>query len=71
MFQFYHLCSTSSEDISTFDIDANGIMNIEACEKGSGKKEQITIKNDKGRLTSDDIERMVQEAESHRVPSAA
>tara|TARA_Y100000817_G_C16855850_1_gene543965 strand:+ start:733 stop:2646 length:1914 start_codon:yes stop_codon:yes gene_type:complete len=50
----------------TYDVDANGIMNIEACEKGSGKKEQITIKNDKGRLTSDDIERMVQEAERYK-----
>ena len=50
----------------TYDVDANGIMNIEACEKGTGKKEQITIKNDKGRLTSDDIERMVQEAERYK-----
>jgi heat shock protein 5 len=41
-------------------------MNIEACEKGSGKTEQITIKNDKGRLTSDDIERMVEEAERYK-----
>ena len=50
----------------SFDIDADGIMNIEACDKGSGKKESITIKNDKGRLTSDDIERMVQEAENFK-----
>ena len=50
----------------TFDIDANGIMNIEAHDKGSGKKEQITISNDKGRLSSDDIERMVQEAEKYK-----
>ena len=49
-----------------FDIDANGIMNIEAHDKGSGKKEQITITNDKGRLSSDDIERMVQEAEDFK-----
>ena len=49
-----------------FDIDANGIMNIEAHDKGSGKKEQITITNDKGRLSSDDIERMVQEAEEFK-----
>ena len=47
----------------TYDVDANGIMNIEACEKGSGKKEQITIKNDKGRLSAEDIEKMVAEAE--------
>ena len=47
-----------------FDVDANGIMNIEAHDKGSGKKEQITITNDKGRLSSDDIERMVQKQEN-------
>ena len=50
----------------SFDVDANGIMNIEACEKSSGKKEQITIENDKGRLSSEDIERMVQEAEKFK-----
>ena len=50
----------------TFDVDANGIMNIEACDKASGKKEQITIKNDKGRLTSEDIERMIQESEKYK-----
>ena len=47
----------------SFDIDANGIMNIEACEKGSGKKESITITNDKGRLSNEDIEKMVKEGE--------
>ena len=50
----------------TFDIDANGIMNIEACEKGTGKKEAITIKNDKGRLSANDIEKMVQESEKFK-----
>ena len=50
----------------SFDIDANGIMNIEACDKGSGKKEAITITNEKGRLSSEDIERMVQEAEKYK-----
>ena len=50
----------------SFDIDANGIMNIEACDKGSGKKEAITITNEKGRLSSDDIEKMVQEAEKFK-----
>ena len=49
-----------------FDVDANGIMNIEAHDKGSGKTEQITITNDKGRLSSDDIERMVKEAEEYK-----
>ena len=44
----------------SYDVDANGLMNIEACEKGTGKKEQITITNDKGRLNKEDIEKMVQ-----------
>ena len=39
------------------------VFNIEACEKGTGKKESITITNDKGRLNKEDIERMVKEAE--------
>jgi len=47
----------------SYDIDANGIMNIEACEKGTGKRESITITNDKGRLSAEDIEKMVKEAE--------
>ncbi len=50
----------------TFDLDANGIMNIEACDKGTGKKQAITIKNDKGRLSSEDIDRMVEEAEKYK-----
>lgn len=50
----------------SFDVDANGIMNIEACEKGTGKKNNITISNDKGRLTAEDIERMVQEADKYK-----
>ena len=47
----------------SFDIDANGIMNIEAKDKGSGNIQNITIKNDKGRLSQEDIERMVNEGE--------
>ena len=47
----------------SFDLDANGILNIEANEKSTGKKESITITNDKGRLSQEDIEKMVQEAE--------
>ena len=50
----------------TFDVDANGIMNIEALDKGSGNKKNITITNDSGRLNADDIERMVQEAEKYK-----
>jgi L1 cell adhesion molecule like protein len=46
----------------TFDIDANGILNVSAEEKGTGKKNQITITNDKGRLSKDEIERMVRDA---------
>ena len=46
----------------TFDIDANGILNVSAEEKGTGKKNQITITNDKGRLSKDDIEKMVRDA---------
>jgi len=48
----------------TFDIDANGVLNVSAEDKGaSGKKSNITITNDKGRLSKDDIDRMVREAE--------
>lgn len=47
----------------TFEVDANSILNVAAEEKGTGKKEKITITNDKGRLSPEDIERMVQEAE--------
>jgi len=47
----------------TFEIDANGILNVSAEDKGTGKSEKITITNDKGRLTEDEIERMIKEAE--------
>ena len=50
----------------SFDLDANGIMKIEACDKGSGNKKNITITNDSGRLNADDIERMVKEAEKYK-----
>jgi L1 cell adhesion molecule like protein len=46
----------------TFDLDANGILNVSAEEKGTGKKNQIVITNDKGRLSKADIERMVNDA---------
>ncbi|KAJ5721560.1 Endoplasmic reticulum chaperone BiP [Penicillium malachiteum] len=46
-----------------FDLDANGILKVSASDKGTGKAESITITNDKGRLTPEEIERMVQEAE--------
>ena len=47
----------------TFEIDANGILNVGAEDKGTGKSEKITITNDKGRLSQEEIERMVEEAE--------
>ena len=49
-----------------FDIDANGILNVSAEDKGSGQKNKITITNDKGRLSKEDIERMVQDAEKYK-----
>merc|ERR1711937_73542 len=50
----------------TFDIDANGILNVSAQDKSTGKENSITITNDKGRLSKDDIERMVNEAEKYK-----
>merc|ERR1712217_95077 len=47
----------------SFEIDANGILNVGAEDKGTGKAEKITITNDKGRLSQEEIERMVSEAE--------
>ena len=49
----------------SFDIDANGILNVSAAEKSTGKSQKITITNDKGRLSKDEIDRMVQEAENN------
>lgn len=49
----------------SFELDANGILKVTAGDKGTGKSESITITNDKGRLTPEDIERMVQEAEQY------
>jgi hypothetical protein len=43
----------------TFDIDANGILNVSACDKSTGRENKITITNDKGRLSKDEIDRMV------------
>lgn len=50
----------------SFDIDANGILSVSALEKGTGKENKIQIKNDKGRLSSEEIERMVKEAEQFK-----
>jgi len=50
----------------TFDIDANGILNVSACDKSTGKQNKITITNDKGRLSKEEIERMVNDAETFK-----
>jgi len=50
----------------TFDIDANGILNVSACEKATGRENKITITNDKGRLSKEEIERMVNDAEKFK-----
>ena len=50
----------------TFDIDANGILNVSAVDKSSGKQEKIVITNDKGRLSADEIDRMVNDAEKYK-----
>merc|ERR1711998_661623 len=47
----------------TFEIDSNGILNVGAEDKATGKSEKITITNDKGRLTEDQIEKMIRDAE--------
>jgi L1 cell adhesion molecule like protein len=54
-----------------FDIDANGILNVSALEKSTGKEQKITITNDKGRLSQEEIERMVQEAEKYKAEDDA
>merc|ERR1712157_302639 len=48
-----------------FEVDANGILQVSAEDKGTGKKEQITITAEKGRLSEEEIERMVKEAEMY------
>jgi len=50
----------------SFDIDTNGILNVSAMDKGTGKSQKITIANDSGRISKEDIERMVQEAERYK-----
>jgi heat shock protein 1/8 len=50
----------------TFDIDANGILNVSAVEKSTNKSNKITITNEKGRLSQEEIERMVKEAEQYK-----
>merc|ERR1711943_167439 len=55
----------------SFDIDANGILNVNAEDKTTGKSNKITITNEKGRLSQSEIDRMVQEAEKYRAEDEA
>ncbi|CAB3378717.1 Hypothetical predicted protein [Cloeon dipterum] len=52
--------------VVTFDLDANGILNVSAKDESSGNSKNITIKNDKGRLSREEIERMVADAEKYK-----
>ncbi|XP_075976366.1 heat shock protein 68-like [Anticarsia gemmatalis] len=55
----------------TFDVDANGILNVSAQDRSTGRSEGITISNDKGRLSKKDIEKMLQDAEKFKVEDEA
>merc|ERR1712100_920907 len=55
----------------TFDIDANGILNVSAAEKSTGKEQKITITNDKGRMSAEEIDRLVAEAERYKAEDDA
>ena len=55
----------------TYDLDANGILNVSASEKSTGKSNKITITNDKGRLSKEQIEKMVAEAAEHEAEDKA
>uniref|UniRef100_W5M512 Uncharacterized protein n=1 Tax=Lepisosteus oculatus TaxID=7918 RepID=W5M512_LEPOC len=55
----------------TFDVDANGILNVSAVDKSTGKENKITITNDKGRLSKEEIEKMVQDAERYKADDDA
>jgi heat shock 70kDa protein 1/2/6/8 len=54
-----------------FDIDANGILNVSALEKSTGKENKLTITNDKGRLSQEEIERMVADGEKYKAEYSA
>lgn len=55
----------------TFEIDENSILTVSASDKGTGKKETITITNDKGRLTKEEIERMIKDSEKYEAEDKA
>ncbi len=50
----------------TYDLDSNGMLTVNACEKSSGKEQKITIKNERGRLSDEDIEKAIREAEKFK-----
>lgn len=50
----------------TYDLDCNGILSVSACEKSTGKSQNITIKNERGRLSDEDIEKAIREAEKFK-----
>ena len=50
----------------TYEVDVNGILSVNACEKSSGKAEKITIQNDSNRLSKEDIDRMLSDAEKFK-----
>jgi heat shock protein 1/8 len=54
-----------------FAVDVNGILNVSALEKSTGKEQRITIKNDKGRMSPEEIERLVQEADRYKAEDEA
>ncbi|KAJ7062403.1 heat shock protein 70 family [Mycena amicta] len=56
---------------ATFNIDANGILNVSAADKTTGKSSRITITNDKGCLSKEEIDRMVNEAEKYKAEDEA
>ncbi|EHB13630.1 Heat shock 70 kDa protein 6 [Heterocephalus glaber] len=55
----------------TFDIDANGILSVTATDRSTGKANKITITNDKGQLSKEEVERMVHEAEQYKAEDEA
>ena len=55
----------------TYDVDTNGILSVSAVEKSSGKSEKITIKNERGRMSTEEIDRLVKEAEKYKAEDDA
>merc|ERR1711975_2916 len=55
----------------SYDVDANGILTVSAVEKSTGKNHRITIENDRGRISDEELERMLAEAEKYKAEDAA